>query len=99
MMQQHQDDPTVYKNPEEFNPDRYLKDGQLNKAVWDPLPAFGYGRRTCPGRFFSDNVMFAVIAHTLVVFDIKPGLDEAEKEIRFKPEVRGGLVSNVLSLN
>jgi hypothetical protein len=43
--------------------------------------------------------MFAVIAHTLAVFDIKPGLDEAGKEIKFKPEVTGGLVSYVPSFN
>jgi hypothetical protein len=39
--------------------------------------------------------MFATIAHMLAVFDIRPGLDEAGQEIKFKPDVTGGLVSYV----
>ena len=39
-------DPTVYPNPEEFVPGRFLKDGRLNPDVRDPLGiAFGFGRR------------------------------------------------------
>ncbi|KXN91249.1 O-methylsterigmatocystin oxidoreductase [Leucoagaricus sp. SymC.cos] len=85
-------DPEVYKDPNHFNLDHYLKDGQLNSAVQNPLPAFGFGRRICPGHFFSDNVMFATIAHTLVVFDIKPVLDEAGKEIKIEADTTGRLV-------
>ncbi|KXN80932.1 O-methylsterigmatocystin oxidoreductase [Leucoagaricus sp. SymC.cos] len=90
-------DPEIYEDPDHFNPDRYLKDGQLNPAVRNPLPAFGFGRRICPGRFFSDNVMFATIAHTLAVFDIKPALDEAGKEIKIEADTTGGLVTQPLT--
>ena len=39
-------DPTVYPNPEEFVPGRFLKDGRLNPDVRDPTRiAFGFGRR------------------------------------------------------
>ncbi len=35
-----------YADPEEFRPERFLKDGQLDHSVLDPsLMAFGYGRR------------------------------------------------------
>ena len=39
-------DRKVFDNPEEFQPERYLKDGKLNPDVRDPeCAAFGYGRR------------------------------------------------------
>lgn len=39
-------DPIAYPEPEEFKPERFLKDGELNPAVRDPdTAAFGFGRR------------------------------------------------------
>ena len=40
-------DRKAFKNPEEFHPERYLKDGKLNPDVRDPdCAAFGFGRRS-----------------------------------------------------
>ena len=40
-------DRKVFKNPQEFQPERYLKDGQLNPDMRDPdCAAFGFGRRS-----------------------------------------------------
>ena len=40
-------DREVFNNPQEFQPERYLKDGKLNPDVRDPdCAAFGYGRRS-----------------------------------------------------
>jgi len=37
---------SVYPDPHTFNPDRFLKDGQINSDVRDPEQVvFGYGRR------------------------------------------------------
>ncbi|KAF9444943.1 cytochrome P450 [Macrolepiota fuliginosa MF-IS2] len=86
-------DPEFYKDPHEYIPDRFIKDGELDRTVRDPSVAFGFGRRICPGRFFSDNSVFILIAHVLTVYDIKPALDDAGKEIQLKPEVTGGTIS------
>lgn len=39
-------DERVFEDPEEYRPDRYLKDGQLNLSVRQPeVSTFGFGRR------------------------------------------------------
>lgn len=39
-------DESVFTEPEEFNPERYLKDGKLDPSVRQPeVSAFGFGRR------------------------------------------------------
>ena len=42
----------------EFQPERYLKDGQLNPDVRDPdCAAFGYGRRSVEPNTLSETYM------------------------------------------
>jgi len=87
-------DPEVFPGPLNFNPDRYIKDGKLNTATRDPNVAFfGFGRRTCPGRHFSDAALFAIVSHVLAVYDIRPGLDKDGKEVKIKPEMTSGFFS------
>ena len=40
-------DESVYPDPHAFNPDRFLKDGQINPDVRNPeeMGVFGWGRR------------------------------------------------------
>jgi len=87
-------DPEVFDDPLTYNPDRYLKDGKIDPTVRDPTVAsFGFGRRICPGRFFSDESLFSTIAHVLAVYDIRPGLDKDGKEIKMEPRMTSGLLS------
>ncbi|RHZ66349.1 cytochrome P450 [Aspergillus thermomutatus] len=66
-------------DPDDFIPDRWLdEDGKTLKAL--PPAVFGYGRRTCPGRYFARNAIWVVVAQLLWSFDIKAGLSEETGE-------------------
>ena len=42
---------------------------------------FGFGRRACPGRFFTTNLMKLVLAHLITEYDIKM-TDEENGELK-----------------
>jgi hypothetical protein len=87
-------DPEVFSDPLTYNPDRYLKDGKINTAVRDPNVAFfGFGRRICPGRHFSENSLYSIVSHVLAVYDIRPGLDKNGKEVEIRPEMTSGMLT------
>ncbi|KAF8868343.1 cytochrome P450 [Infundibulicybe gibba] len=80
-------DPVEYPEPEEFRPERFIKDGKLDPARLDPnIAAFGFGRRICPGRFLG-------ISSVLAVFNITAPLDKNGQPVRLKPEMTSGLLS------
>ncbi|KAF8751768.1 cytochrome p450 [Rhizoctonia solani] len=58
-------DKRFYKDPEEFNPDRF------SDPLVPPCPAFGFGRRECPGIHFAESSLFSIIASILASFNIK----------------------------
>jgi len=60
-------DETVYPQPCEFKPERYLDAKEDSKTT-----SFGYGRRICPGMNLADLSLWISVAMTLHVFDIKP---------------------------
>jgi hypothetical protein len=65
-------------DPDDFVPDRWLEnDGETLKSL--PAPAFGYGRRTCPGRCFARNLIWIVVAQLLWSIDIKAGFLDDER--------------------
>ncbi|OCH91504.1 CyP450 monooxygenase [Obba rivulosa] len=86
-------DPQMYPEPEEFKPERYLKDGKMSADVMDPaMAAFGAGRRICPGRYLSDLSIFINIACVLHTFDIMPALDAGSNKC--EPIMMTGVVSH-----
>jgi cytochrome P450 len=72
-------DETVYPEPFEFKPERFMKDGQLNPAVRDPDHAvFGFGRRWARPSSYYDfehilRLTFQYMPWTL--YDIRIRLD------------------------
>jgi hypothetical protein len=58
-------DEAIFPNPEQFRPERWIEDPSL------PVFAWGFGRRSCPGRHVAINSLFIIIARMLWAFDIE----------------------------
>ena len=87
----HDDD--MFPEPEKFKPERFL--GPVTKC---PDAAFGFGRRTCPGRFMARSSLWIGIVSVLAAFRISPKLDENGKPIIPEEKYDAGLISCVFSL-
>lgn len=85
-------DPSVYPEPHIFNPERFLKDGKLDRSVRDPEDrVFGSSRRICPGKHFANRALFLRVATTLATFNIKPGAD-GKGEVASEVKILDGIV-------
>jgi len=68
-------DPSVYKNPFEFDPDRFIP-SEGKPAEQDPRElVFGFGRRRCPGTHLADASAFIACAMSLAVFEISKSVE------------------------
>ncbi|EJD42947.1 putative CyP450 monooxygenase [Auricularia subglabra TFB-10046 SS5] len=88
-------DEKLFPNPEEYTPERYIKNGKVNlKAVTDPRgPLFGFGRRICPGRHYADASAWLAAASILALFNITPAKDEDGHDLLPDGELRTGIVT------
>ncbi|EDR09338.1 uncharacterized protein LACBIDRAFT_248749 [Laccaria bicolor S238N-H82] len=93
-------DPEVFEGPEEFRPERYLKDGQIDPSVRDPgVAAFGFDRRMCPGRYLSDNSLYSIVSSVLAVYNINAPVDESGKPNQLVVNYTSGLLSYPVLFN
>ena len=87
-------DETKYPNPEAFNPDRFMPpEGTLDPKVPNSEEfAFGFGRRTCPGRHLALNSVWLNLASILAVFNLELPKDKQGREIRPAGKYTPGLI-------
>ncbi|KAJ6569258.1 cytochrome P450 [Mycena capillaripes] len=86
-------DEAVYPFPHEFKPERFLLDGKLDPAAKDPMSAFGYGRRLCPGRHLATATLWIGIVSMLATFDIRKAVNDQGDIIEPTYEYISGFIS------
>jgi len=81
--------PEVYKNPEEFRPERFLgPNPELDPRAY----AFGFGRRICPGKQVAEVSLFITVSNSFATLDIKKKIGADGKPITPTVEYAGGAV-------
>lgn len=84
-----------FPEPSVFKPERFLSsDGRLNESMRDlVMPAFGFGRRICPGKSLAYASLWASVSSVLCTFDVVKPTDETGRPIEPSGEYTTGLVS------
>ncbi|KAG2107399.1 cytochrome P450 [Suillus discolor] len=73
-------DASIYRDPDEFMPERHLPLGHESSAK-DPRDfTFGFGKRICPGMSLANLQMFIFVSQFLATFEIRPPLKEDGNE-------------------
>jgi cytochrome P450 len=66
----------LYPEPEKFIPERFW--GKMDsEAARQVDSVFGFGRRVCPGREFSESSIFLLISNIIATMDLTKEVDEA----------------------
>jgi cytochrome P450 len=81
--------PSVYPNPEKFDPTRFIaspgKEVQPDSVDF----CFGFGRRICPGRLLADNSVFLAIVSILATFNISRVIENGVPDTLFPDQIKG----------
>ncbi|KAM0751170.1 cytochrome P450 [Meredithblackwellia eburnea MCA 4105] len=72
--------PAHFPNPDKFLPERFL-DPATGKFVEQPTAGFGFGRRTCPGKYLAEASLFIGWSSLLWAFDFAPVLDGRGEQV------------------
>lgn len=79
----HMRDPKYFKNPEKFDPERFLvrnEDGSLTTDMGSIRP-YGGGPSMCKGRVFAERECLSLVAGVLAYWDIEPADKKAGWQI------------------
>ncbi|KAG2066224.1 cytochrome P450 [Suillus decipiens] len=77
-------DPQIYANPSQFNPERFLDNNGKDPEPEPRTICFGFGRRICPGLRLADASVWISTVMSLAVFDISKVV---ENGVEITPEI------------
>nr|WJZ49105.1 cytochrome P450 [Isodon lophanthoides var. gerardianus] len=89
-------DPSIWKNPESFEPERFLDQNKDFKGQDFELIPFGSGRRICPGLPLADRILHMATATLVHNFDWK--LEEGTADADHQGELFGVAVRRAVPL-
>ncbi|KAJ7719640.1 cytochrome P450 [Mycena metata] len=81
----------MYPDHDAFKPERFL-DGKFDDSSRNAQPAFGFGRRICPGRHMATSSIWITVVSILAMFDITKEIGEDGQPIELSYEYGGGLI-------
>ncbi|EGO24806.1 hypothetical protein SERLADRAFT_361704 [Serpula lacrymans var. lacrymans S7.9] len=85
-----------YPDPYRFHPERHLtEDGKL--ATDSGAPAFGFGRRICPGRYIGDASVWIALASMLALFRFEKAVDSEGQKVEIEPVFVTGVARHLLA--
>ncbi|KAF9468328.1 cytochrome P450 [Collybia nuda] len=80
--------------PEEFCPERFLKN-HVHETAIDPYTyVFGFGPRVCPGKSLGDNNLFALVTGLMATMNIMSPIGADGKPVNIDPQYTSGFVSH-----
>ncbi|KAK0480126.1 cytochrome P450 [Armillaria novae-zelandiae] len=85
-------DENDYPNPLVFDPDRFIP-GNGKEVQPNPIAAFGFGRRICPGRYFAMNTAWIAIASMASTLSFSKAVDSEDHVIEPSAIYTDGSVS------
>ncbi|KAF1753560.1 hypothetical protein GCK72_020117 [Caenorhabditis remanei] len=68
---------TIFENPQEFNPERFIRDEKLLQKV---IP-FGVGKRSCLGESLARSELYLIFGNLLLRYNFKPHGKLSTKEV------------------
>ncbi|KIY47782.1 cytochrome P450 [Fistulina hepatica ATCC 64428] len=89
-------DPSLYKDPDKFEPLRFLSDGGFSEQAPEQDPrayVFGHGRRVCAGQALAEASMFLEMVTVLSLFNISRYVDAEGVIDEPSTEMLPGLIS------
>ncbi|KAK1835309.1 cytochrome P450 [Podospora conica] len=87
-------DTAVYKNPEEFNPDRFIPTSEGGDGEPFLVGPFGFGRRICVGRHLAQASVWIIVATMISTLDISKPLGPDGKPLEQNVRFSTGLSSH-----
>ncbi|KAJ6559693.1 cytochrome P450 [Mycena capillaripes] len=84
-------DERTYSDPDAFKPERFL-DRTFDDLIRDVQPAFGFGRRICPGRHMAASSIWITVVSILAMFEITKEVGADGQPIEPSYEYKGGLI-------